>query len=357
MYVALKDQQTFASSIRLAVSYRRPAIIPAPHPTGSAQLDFARSVAAGLDRRPRILESRFLYDARGSELYEEITRQPEYYPTRTEASILALRAATIARTTGPAILVEFGSGSSAKTGFLLSAYQDLTSRVTYLPVDISRSALQSAATDIGSGYPEVQTIGIHGTYEAVLPLLEDLSPVMVVFLGSTVGNFDDAGADLFFRTLSGSLRSGDFFLLGVDLVKEPEILEAAYDDAAGITAAFTRNLFERMNRELESTIEPDAVDHVAQWNPQAERIEIYARFSRAQTIRIAPLELSFEIPAGESIRTEISRKFRVSPLLSQLRSAGFETRQIFSDPQQWFALLLLEKTTLPRLPATPSSKK
>jgi len=343
----LKDQQNFLATIRMAVNRRRPIIISAPGPAVSPRLDFARSVATGLKSNPRCLDCRFLYDAPGSELYEEITRQPEYYPTRTEAGILARWAETIAGITGPVNLLEFGSGSSAKTGFLLSAYRKHVSPITYLPVDVSRTALQAASADIVSNFPQVMTIGIHGTYEVAFPLLEGLSPVMVVFLGSTIGNFDRARTEKFFRALSSHLSPGDFFLLGVDLVKDPSILEAAYNDSAGITEAFTRNLFKRMNRELGSRIDVRCIDHVALWNPMMEQIEIDALFTRMQTIRIAPLNLNFDIQAGEGVRTEISRKFRTSSLSVQLISAGFQIRRIFSDSKEWFSLLLLEKTPMP----------
>ncbi len=311
-------------------------------------LDFARSVAAGLAEQPRQLDCRFLYDTRGSELYEEITRQPEYYPTRTEAEILSRYAREIRDLTGPLNLMELGSGSSAKTGYLLEAYTAGNELPHYLPVDVSDSALRGAREQIAGRYPKVRVTAIHGTYQKAFSFLPQISPAMVIFLGSTIGNFAPDEAKAFFADLSAHLNVGDYFLLGVDLDKDPALLHAAYNDRAGITAAFTCNLFARMNRELGSGLALEAIEHCARYLPDRAQIEIHARFKLDQLLRIAPLGREVPIAAGETILVEISRKFRLNQLLPGLRSFGFETRQVFTDPRQWFGLLLLQKTAPPR---------
>jgi L-histidine N-alpha-methyltransferase len=306
-------------------------------------MDFASSIVAGLGRHPRQLDCRFLYDERGSRLYEQITVQPEYYLTRTEASILARHSAEISRMTGPSTLVEFGSGYSVKTGYLLSSYMKLNPALCYVPIDISESALRGATNNINRRHPGVQVIGIHGTYQEAFPVFDIASPIMVIFLGSTIGNMTREESMSFFNRVADHLDPGDHFLLGVDLLKAPEILEAAYNDAAGISDEFTRNLFVRMNRELGSAIDISAIDHVARFNAERSQIEIHARFNRAQTIDLPLLQRSFRIEAGEEILTEISRKFNIETLLPSLGMLGLRARRVFTDERKWFALLLLEK--------------
>ncbi|ALC17993.1 dimethylhistidine N-methyltransferase [Desulfuromonas soudanensis] len=306
-------------------------------------LEFAASVAAGLERRPRSLDCRFLYDEEGSRLYEEITRQPEYYLTRTEASLLARYAVDISRLTGPATLVEFGSGYSVKTDYLLSAYEAWSPEVSYLPVDVSDSALRGAICAINRAHPAVRVIALHGTFEEAFALFDHVSPILALFLGSTVGNMNEEESRDFFTRVADHLRPGDHFLLGVDLLKDKGLLEAAYNDAAGVSAAFTGNLFVRMNRELGSQIDTSGLEHVARFDAEKEQIEIHARFLRAQTLELPLLQRSFRIEAGEEILTEISRKYRIETLLPEMETVGFRLRRLFTDERRWFALLLLEK--------------
>jgi L-histidine Nalpha-methyltransferase len=308
------------------------------------QVDFAAAVAAGLRAHPRQIPCRFLYDQAGSLLYEQICRQPEYYPTRTEAAILARHAPVIAEHTGPVTMLELGAGSSAKTGLLLDAYLRAGTCPCYVPIDVSASALRLGHAELTRAFPQVTTIGLHGCYEDALPLLQAASPAMVLFLGSTIGNFGSTDAGSFLANLAACMADGDFFLLGVDLVKDARQLEAAYNDAAGVTAAFTRNLFARMNRELGTAIDLLAVQHQARYVVERQRIEIHARFDRAQQIDLAPVRESFQVAAGEQIQTEISRKFRLEEISPWLSAFGLTTREIFSDERGWFALALLQKT-------------
>lgn len=318
-------------------------LVQAPGTSESLQA-FARSVAAGLNDRPKWLHCRFLYDSEGSRLFEEITRQPEYYPTRTEAAILAERAAEIRRFTGPLTLVELGSGYSVKTEYLLSAYSRDDEPVRYVPVDVSDSALRAASRSIAESFADVDFTGINGTYRSAFPVLRQLSPQMLIFLGSSIGNFNDAETTSFWRSVTDHLPAGDFFLLGVDLVKDADVLEAAYNDAAGVTAKFTNNYFARINRELGAQLDVSQIEHQAIWNPARERVEIYARFHTAQQLYVEPLDRTFEIAAGERILMEISRKYRLPKLQRELAAFGFDLRRVFSDEKKWFALLLLERS-------------
>jgi len=311
----------------------------ADHPV----LDFAQAVAEGLAAQHKSVPCRYLYDARGSALFEAICAQPEYYLTRTEEAILRRHVGSIAATTGPVRLVELGSGTSVKTQHLLRGYLEQGVAPRYVSVDVSVAALAMAEQRLAEALPQVEMTGVEATYEQAFPMLRELSPVMAIFLGSTIGNFDAAAAAAFWQQTADHLRPGDYFLLGVDLVKDAGLLEAAYNDAAGVTAAFTRNLFARMNRELDARIDLAAVEHVATYNTAASQIEIAARFVERQTIEIAPLGVGYEIAAGEEIRTEVSRKFRIAELTRRLASFGLETLNVFTDDRRWFALLLLQR--------------
>lgn len=306
-------------------------------------MEFAMSVARGLSDIPRRLESRFLYDTHGSHIFERICEQPEYYLTRTEATILASAAADIARRTGNLTLVELGSGSSVKTQLLLEAFGGQYGAVSYTPVDVSRSILEMAQREIKARYPGVRVQPVHGTYEDAFPLLPSLSPVMLLFLGSTLGNLDAHEAGQFWHRISANLLPGNFCLLGIDINEDAGSLNAAYNDAAGYSADFTRNLFSRMNRELGSALDTGAIDHVARYMPRWRRVEIFARFNTEQRIEIAPLGSAFRISGGEMILTEISRKFRLQQIVPYLCTFGLRTEKIYSDCDSRVAVLLLKK--------------
>ena len=305
--------------------------------------DFSCSVANGLNQSPPVLECRFLYDSRGSSLYELITGQPEYYPTRTEAAILKKRALEISTLTGPCTLIELGSGSSAKTDYLLSAYQSRFANICYTPIDISANALKDAGRSIIQQRPQVQVVGIHGTYADSFPLIRCASPSLVIFLGSTIGNFRPEEEHIFWSDISKNMQAGDHFLLGVDLVKDTEILEAAYNDKNGVTEQFTKNYFTRMNRELGTNVDLDKIAHVAFFNPVKEQVEIYIEFLADQEITLPDLQQSFSFAKDDRIMLEISRKFHLSKVIENLSSYGLQPVRTYTDDQDWFGLLLLEK--------------
>ena len=311
--------------------------------TGNNEIvEFAHAVVLGLSDTPRWLPCRFLYDARGSELFEEITKQPEYYPTRTEAGILERYAGDLPGLTGKVSLIELGSGSSIKTDHILRAYAEHQS-VEYVPVDVSGSAIEQASARLSRKFENVQVTGIVGTYEHAFPLVREHSPAMVMFLGSTLGNFNQTESLIFWRRVSAALQPGDFFLLGVDLVKDTAVIEAAYNDAAGVTPKFTANLFARINRELGSNVDLGTLEHVAYYNQAWRRMEMSARFTVGQRLHIAPLDVTIEIAAGEQVMIEISRKFHLGDLERFLACFELDTVATFTDERRWFGELLLKK--------------
>jgi iron(II)-dependent oxidoreductase len=330
-----EPQRTFALEVDAA----------AASPSG-----FAQSVVRGLSDHPRWLACRWLYDDAGSEIFEAICEQPEYYQTRTEAALLAAHAGDIRALVPGATLVELGSGSSTKTRHLLRAWTADGSAARYVPVDVSIDMLRRSCAALAEEHPDLEIRGVAATYERAFPLLREVSPLVLVFLGSTIGNLNpDETAD-FLDRVSASLAPGDHLLLGIDLVKDVRTLEAAYNDAAGWSAAFTRNLFARMNRELDTGLDLSAIEHVAYYNQRYDRIEIYARFTREQELRVPEVGRRFRLAAGEMILTEISRKFQADEVIANAARFGFESVRTFTDPARLFSVLLLRLRD--RRPAT-----
>ncbi len=306
-------------------------------------LDFALAVARGLSDIPRRLDSRYLYDSRGSQIFEDICKQPEYYLTRAEATILAAAAGDIADKTGNVTLVELGSGSSIKTQILLDAFVSAYGSVDYRPIDVSASILEQAENEISARLPAVNVEALNCTYDDAFPHLASLSPAMLLFLGSSAGNLDSGESDHFWENVSTNLQAGDYCLLGIDINEDPRSLHAAYNDAAGHSAAFTRNLFARMNRELGASIDTGGIDHVARYVSRWRRVEIFARFNQGQRIDIVLLGSSFGIGHGELILTEVGRKFRLRQMVPYLCTFGLSAERIYTDPGRRFAVLLLKK--------------
>ncbi|HUF90118.1 MAG TPA: L-histidine N(alpha)-methyltransferase, partial [Gemmatimonadota bacterium] len=313
---------------------------------------FAHSVARGLSDHPRWLSCRYLYDEEGSRIFSAITRQPEYYLTAAESEILAAHSAEIRALAGPGPIVELGAGSATKTRHLLDAWTHEADggEVRYVPIDIDPSVVTAAARELAADYPGLRVTALATSYERGLDAVAGLSPLCLVFLGSTIGNFNPAETDALLARLERSLAPDDSFLLGVDLVKDVEALEAAYDDEAGWSGRFTRNLFARMNRELGTKVDVEAVDHVAYWNDRLERIEIYAGFRRSTRIELPGIGRSFRIAAGETILTEISRKFRIPTIAADLARFGFALERSLTDPAEQFALLLFRRIAKPSGP-------
>jgi L-histidine N-alpha-methyltransferase len=307
-----------------------------------AESTFAGSVLRTLSDSPRWLHCRWLYDETGSELYERITEQPEYYLTRLEDRILADNAAEMRRIARHPTIVELGSGSSTKTRHILEAW--LTEGASrYVPIDISRSVIEHACTELSRRYPGLGVEGLAARYARALPLISSVSPLLLVFLGSTIGNFNDAELDEFLVLVAASLECGDKCLLGIDLVKEPAALDAAYNDAAGWTERFMVNAVERMNRELGSEIPLGEVEYDGFYNEKLERVEMYLRFTADVQVPVPGVAAPISIVTGESVMIEISRKFRVEQMLAKIRDFGFHLERQFTDPDELFAVLRLTR--------------
>ncbi|MFI6284149.1 L-histidine N(alpha)-methyltransferase [Streptomyces sp. NPDC051018] len=294
-------------------------------------------VLDGLTRMPKALPPKWFYDARGSELFEEITRLPEYYPTRAEREILIGRAPEIAAATGARTLVELGSGSSEKTRHLL---RELTGLHSYVPVDVSESALTGAAEALLEGHPSLHVHALIADFTRGLVLPETPGPRLVAFLGGTIGNLLPAERAEFLRSVRALLEPGDALLLGTDLVKDEAVLVRAYDDAAGVTAAFNKNVLNVLARELDADVDPDDFDHVALWDRDREWIEMRLRARTALSVKIPELDLLVPFEEGEELRTEVSAKFRQEGVRGELAAADMELARWWTDSAGRFALSL-----------------
>ncbi len=303
-----------------------------------------RDVIKGLSKQKKTLPPRYFYDDRGSELFEQICEQPEYYPTRTEAGILLQNAENIARLTGPCEIVELGSGSSTKTRILLDAYQKLGSPLHYLPIDISAGILINSAKDLLADYPSLKVRGLVSTYELALERLKptNCASRIISFLGSSLGNLTPAECDIFFSQITRALQPGEYFLLGIDLHKSKEILEPAYNDSQGVTGAFNLNMLQHLNRKFEGNFDLRNFEHLAFYNEELRRIEMHLKSKKKQTFRLRGLDFSCDFEEGETIHTEISRKFDLKEMQGYLREKGLSTVQVWTDEQQWFGLILCQ---------------
>jgi L-histidine Nalpha-methyltransferase len=297
---------------------------------------------AGLAATPKSLPPKWFYDAQGSALFEKITELPEYYPARAEREILRSTAWTIAGLTGARTLIEIGSGSSEKTRLLLDALLSWGTLESYVPVDVSEPALASAGDALAAEYPRLAVRAVVSDFEEHLGLSDSpgSEPKLVAFLGSTIGNMMPEQRAAFLARVRSQLRPGDAFLLGTDLVKDPSVLVAAYDDSAGVTAAFNKNVLAVLNARLAADFDLDAFDHVAAWVPEAEWIEMRLRSTVSQRVRVPGAGLTVRFAAGEEMRTEISAKFRREGVDRELSAAGLALRAWWTDSAGQFAVSL-----------------
>lgn len=312
-------------------------------PADFADHSLRRDAMVGLTAAAKWLPPKWFYDKVGSELFEDITRLPEYYPTRTERAILTARAPEIVDLAGTRTLVELGSGSSEKTRLLLDAMAAPVpgrDRAGYVALDVSADALRLACAALVAEYPDLRIEAVRADFTHQLDVLPDAPGRTVAFLGGTIGNFEPAERAAFLGALHRRLRPGDHFLLGADLVKSPQILVPAYDDAAGVTAAFNLNVLDVLNRRLGADFLRSDFVHVARWDPTEEWIEMRLRARRAIAARIDELDLDVRLRPGEEIRTEISAKFRRDRLADELAAAGFIGRGWWTDEREWFSLSL-----------------
>ncbi|MBW0015531.1 L-histidine N(alpha)-methyltransferase [Mycobacterium sp.] len=309
----------------------------------SAYHALRRDVSDGLRKTPKSLPPKWFYDSVGSDLFDQITRLPEYYPTRAEAGILRARAADIAAASQADTLVELGAGTSEKTRRLLDALRDRGSLRGFVPFDVDAGILSATATAIQREYPGIEIRAVCGDFEEHLTEIPVGGRRLFVFLGSTIGNLTPGPRAEFLATLAAVMRPGDSLLLGTDLVKDTGRLVRAYDDAAGVTARFNRNVLAVINRELDADFAADSYEHVARWNAEEERIEMWLRSPVFQRVRIAALDLTVDFAAGEAMLTEVSCKFRPDGVNAELAAAGLRRIRWWTDRAGDFGLSLAVK--------------
>ncbi len=309
----------------------------------SAYHALRRDVFDGLQKTPKSLPPKWFYDSVGSDLFDQITRLPEYYPTRAEAEILRARSTEIASASAADTLVELGAGTSEKTRQLLDALRARGSLRGFVPFDVDAGMLSATATAIQREYPGVEIEAVCGDFEEHLNEIPGGGRRLFVFLGSTIGNLTPVPRAEFLATLAAVMRPGDSLLLGTDLVKDAGRLVRAYDDAAGVTARFNRNVLAVINRELDADFDVDAYRHVARWNAESERIEMWLRADRRQRVRVGALELSVDFAAGEEMLTEVSCKFRPDGVNAELAGAGLRRIRWWTDSAGDFGLSLAVK--------------
>ncbi len=297
----------------------------------------------GLRSTPKDIPPKWFYDDRGSQLFDDITRLPEYYPTRCERRILVERAAEIAELSAAEILVELGSGTSDKTRILLDALCDAGTITRFVPFDVSEQTLREAASSLHHDYPGVAVHAVVGDFEHHLPSIPADGRRLVAFLGGTIGNFLPAARGRFLAELARGLRTGEHVLLGIDLVKQFDRLVAAYDDAQGVTARFNKNVLDVMNRELDADFDTSRFRHVAVFDEPSSQIEMRLRAVEEHTVQVRALSLAVRFAAGEEMRTEVSAKFTREQIAAELVAAGLRPVRTWTDPDGDFALVLARR--------------
>ncbi|RUT07954.1 dimethylhistidine N-methyltransferase [Dulcicalothrix desertica PCC 7102] len=312
--------------------------------TASLTTTAGSDVVKGLTQTAKTLPPRYFYDDRGSDLFEQICELPEYYVTRTETAILQACASDIAEITKECELVELGSGSSTKTRILLDAYQNLGLPLRYLPIDVSAGMLENSAKQLLLDYPTLEINALAGTYELALHELpaKQLPSRIIAFIGSTLGNLNPQESEVFFSQITQALHSGEYFLLGIDLQKPKHILEAAYNDSQGVTAAFNLNMLEHINWLYNGNFDTTQFEHFAFYNDTENQIEMHLRSLKSQNVKLEALNISVDIKASETIMTEISRKFDIATIKQQLSTHGLITQKVWTDTNNWFGLLLCQ---------------
>ncbi len=312
--------------------------------TPAESVDALRAEAReGLSATPKWLSPKWFYDARGSELFEEITALPEYYPTRTERGLLTQYADEIAALTEPEILIELGSGSSEKTRLLLDAMTTRGTLRMYVPQDVSVTALEGAARQVGAEFPGIDVLGVVSDFTGSLHHLPGGGRRAVAFLGGTLGNLVPAERAEFLSGIAAVLAPGENLILGVGLVIDPAVLVPAYDDAAGVTAQFNLNVLAVLNKQLGANFPLEDFRHVALWDAENQWIEMRLEALRELSVHIDDLDLEITFAAGEQLRTEISAKFTEDGIAAELASAGFGVRKVWTDQDQRFALLCAQR--------------
>ena len=298
----------------------------------------AHDVLVGLGRTPKSLPPKYFYDEVGSQLFDQICDTPEYYPTRTEQALLERFADDIVQKTKPQCIVELGSGSSRKISMVLAAIERSQARCRYVPFDVSHGMLEASSRDLVKRFPWLEVHGIVGDYDRDFDALPVSGPTLFVFLGGTIGNFTPLETTSFLSKLRQHMRAHDHLLLGTDLIKDYGVLNAAYNDAAGVTARFNKNVLSVINRRLDASFDLDAFRHVAFFDPVEAQVEMHLESTRPQTVPLRALALDVELGAGERILTEISRKFTRASVAAMLRSAGLRLDAWLEASNGYFGL-------------------
>jgi L-histidine Nalpha-methyltransferase len=307
---------------------------------GTPAETMAQDVMSGLTADQKYIPSKYFYDERGSKLFEEICRLPEYYQTRTELELLSAYSGEIVRGLRHGDVIELGAGANWKVRVLLDALgHRRRSDMRYVPVDVCTSALAQSSAELAGVYPELKVNELVTDFTRDLHCIQSDRPKLVLFFGSTIGNLDEQESSSFLKGVASALNPGDRFLLGLDMVKPVEILEAAYNDSQGVTAEFNRNILLVVNRELGGRFNPNAFEHIALYNHESERMEMHLRAERDLRVEVAAINASLEFKKGETIRTEICRKFRRDAAQEMISEAGMRVNRWYSDPNGWFSLV------------------
>lgn len=300
----------------------------------------AEDVKKGLGTRPKELSPKYFYDARGSRIFDAICRTPEYYPTRCEEALLSEQAEPLLDELRPTLLLELGSGSPRKARIFLRAAEKLDLEPRYAPFDVSGSALEESALQLTDEFSWLQVHGVVGDFHRHLSRAPSGGRRLVAFLGGTIGNFQEEEAVAFLRSVAAMLEPGDRFLLGADVVKDPAVLNAAYNDAEGLTAAFNTNMLRVINRELDADFDLDDFEHLAFYREDEQQIEMHLRSLKEQQVRVGKLDMEISFDEGETIRTEVSRKFTKETMRRLLEKAGMKMERWITLPDESFSLTL-----------------
>jgi L-histidine N-alpha-methyltransferase len=314
--------------------------------TKSFYHELSQDVFMGLTADQKSIPSKYFYDKRGSKLYEQICKLPEYYLTRTELSILQEKSEAIMEPFGTGDLVELGSGANWKISKLIDAADGPQgAHIRYVPVDVSESALVAAAEDLLANYPKLRVLGIVADFTRHMEVIPDDSAKLIIFFGSTIGNLNEGESQHFLRNVANALQPEDRFLIGLDMIKPKRILEAAYNDAQGVTSKFNKNILQVLNRELHADFDPSGFEHRAFYNGEHEQVEMYLQATRKMTVEITDLDLAVEFEKGETIHTEICRKFSEERALKMFSEVGLTVEHWFTDPKGWFSLVEVVRNT------------
>jgi len=308
--------------------------------TGSFYHDLSQDVFMGLTADQKSIPSKYFYDERGSSLYEQICKLPEYYLTRTELSILQEKSDAIMEPFETGDLIELGSGANWKISKLIDAANDPQGEnLRYVPVDVSESALVAASEDLLTNYPKLRVLGIVADFTRHMEVIPDDSAKFIIFFGSTIGNLNEAESQQFLQNVANSMKPEDRFLIGLDMIKPKTILGAAYNDAQGVTSAFNKNVLRVINRELHADFDPAVFEHLAFYNDEQEQVEMHLQATQRTTVEINDLDLAVILEKGETIHTEICRKFSEESAQKMFSEVGLKVEQWFTDPKGWFSLV------------------